>query len=255
MPVPKLKSSELLDEAIAIFGDVSRKVDPSIRGRLKREAEMLTKTEGASNAWQVLGVIATYDRDIKSIPIYFKNALSFNANFSVVSNFATAWQRVYDHEKAILTLENFLEKNPYHIDCLKNIAEMASLACMYDKEIEALTVLEKLLPDDEKISDDLKVALRYRQIAHDHRMTDSTSAQAISFVMNFVRDNGFCAGYNKATILEDEYDRWISYGVAVNTDNIDQIIQLNLDLCDAKAELENGHLLFANGLSVSIEAL
>jgi tetratricopeptide (TPR) repeat protein len=252
--IPALKSSVLLTEAIAVFGDGLNAVDPSIRGRLKREAEALTKTDGAVDAWQVLGMVATYDRDVKWLPIYFKNAMNLSSSFSVVSNFATAWQHVYDYDKAISTLDAFLKNNPYHVDCLRTIADMSSMACMYDKEVEVLATLAKLLPEDDEVSDDLMLAVLYKQIAQDHGMTDSASAQAISFVMRFVRDNGFYAGNNRVTILQDEFDTWIAYHIAVNTDDFDRIIQLNLDLCEAKAGLENGHVLFNNGLSISIEA-
>lgn len=252
-PIPKTKASSLLNEAVDVFRDISKTVDVSVRGRLKREAEALTKTDGAAEAWQVLGMIAAYERDVKLLPIFFKNAMNLSSGFSVVSNFATAWQHVYEFDKGIEILESFRKKHPYHIDCLRSMANMASTAGMYDKEIEILTVLEKLVPEDYEISEDIQVAEVCQSIAHEHNMTDASSEKAISFVMKFVRDKGFNIVRRRAAVLQDEFDTWIAYYIRVDTEDFDQIVRLNLDLCDAKASLENGHLLFNNGLSISIE--
>jgi tetratricopeptide (TPR) repeat protein len=252
---PELKASSLLSEAIEIFGNMGNPIDPLVRSRLKREAKVLTMTDGAAIAWQVLGMVATNERDKSSAVISFKNAISLDGSFEVIGNFAAAYQRLYDFDKAIALLDSFIKKNPYHINCLRMIASTARFFGHYSRLVAALTTLKKLLVDDEAIDSELKAAIDFQSIQEKFGRTDEQNVAAIGFVYNFAESKGVCPVGSSCLIMEDEYSSWIYYSVRVDVKDVDTLIELSLELCDAKAGIDNGYALFCNGISIGIEGV
>lgn len=193
-------------------------------------------------------MLATLERDKNEMIVAFKNANTGNPMTS--ANFATSYQRFFEFEKAIEQLDYALKKDPFDVEILKTKTNIAQVSGQFDIALDTLNTLKKLIPEDRDIQASIVVSSMLQSASKQHKRTDKKNATAFSFVAKFAESKGFIVSQTRIDLLQDEYDETLNCELIVDA-NIDDIIMLNIELAEAKAEVENGWDLFANGATFS----
>jgi predicted Zn-dependent protease len=224
------KTNELIDKINSFFSEYRRPTEFEIK-LLKKEAENLKKVDYC-DYYQLLGQIALFENNKKSMVSHFENAIKLNPNdFVLQYNYAISLQNRGLIKLAVEQAKQFLGKYPNNASALICLVDALILSCRLNEAMNVLNTIDDKTSFNPKNINNLTQGFK---IFNQAGLSDDEAQQIQELSCRLIDDKNLYVFEHEYTISENI----LHYIVYIDVP-IKDIFDLNWELAGVLAERLN----------------